>query len=117
MKTSYIVTVGEEKREELQRAVTEMNHGDGALVEIAWGEGSRTAVLSAVEEFWEDRLRERYPQLRHWEDLEADTRRRVAFLMADSRDWQFADLYRVDWEEMYGMVIESNPEAVGPVGR
>ena len=114
MNTKYIVTIPEEKRDDLQRVVKELNPRDSALVEVVWGEGSRTAVLSLVEEFWEDQLRERCPQLRHWEDLDPDTQRRVAFMMADSRDWQFCDLYRVDWAEMYGLIIQSFPEAVGP---
>ena len=38
----------------------------------------------------------------------------TAFLMADSRDWQFAGIHRVDWEEMYGPIIRSYHDVVGP---
>lgn len=116
MNARYIVTVPEEKRDGLQEAMRELNPGESALVEVVMGEGGRTAVLSFVEEFWEDRLRERYPQLRHWKNLDPDTRRQAAFMMADSRDWQFSDLYRVDWEEMYRLITQSCPDAVGPEG-
>ena len=116
MNTHYIVEIPPDRREELQQAVMAMNHGGHAETprEVIMGDAHRSAGLDEVEYFYDERIREEYPQLRPWDDLDMETQRGVASIMADSRDYQFSDIHRVDWEELYGLITESYPDAVGP---
>ncbi len=114
MTARYIVTIPNDKAEELHQALTSLAPKMPAPEEVILGETHRVARIIEAQVFYDERLREECPQLRPWEDLDQETRSTIAFMMADSRDYQFGDLYQVDWDELYTRIAESSPDAVGP---
>ena len=109
--------IPQEKQDQLLQAVLSLNPDAREPAQVILGDANRVARLDDVRYFHDDMLRERYPQLRTWGELDQETQRGIASAMADSRDWQFSDLYQVDYEELYGLIIQSYPDAVGPTNR
>ena len=110
--THFLVEIPEEKRDELRDFVQGLNPGAENPMEMALGEGNRTAPMDTAELFYGELLEYR-PGMTPWDELEQSTRRGIASMLVDNRDFQFSDLYGVDWEEVSGLIRECYPETCG----